>query len=690
MASGIENAGVTAGKSGVGRDHPWRIAFISSAILILELAFIRQVPAEVRSISYFTNLILMAAFFGLGLGCILQERRTLSFMLPLGLFLVFGFVIACRGIVIYSEAQEVHYWLQYTYKEESAIRLPLVPAAAMAFVFAALPFVAMGQILARAMDEHPKLVAYGWNIAGSLAGTILFTLSSSLHVPPWIWPPILMVLWIAIFIKSMKGRALYLVSGLVFLAFSHSPHDWIWSPYYFIQYSHKPIGTYVWVNSSFHQLSLDFNSPNPDVRSSVLDMSKKWGRPYRIYKHYHSGESPKRVLILGAGMGNDVNIALSEGAEEIVAVEIDPVILELGRKYNTAKPYDDPKVRALVDDARHMLATSEERFDMIIFGTIDSQALLSGHANLRLENYVYTRESLQDARSLLNEGGLVAIHYSVFKPWLYSRIYTTFREVFGDHSMMFFEKSKFLFNTTIIGARDVDGYKEIPGMFEAYGKGIPSIDDWPFIYLQRPTIAPVYQKLFAIILILIAGAVVVLRKVHVARGFHVNFLMLGLGFTLMESSAIVRLALLFGSTWTVNAVVFSVILLTIFLGNLLVLKGKAPALKWAWAVLFLSIIANYFFPLPVLFQVSAWVRVACSGVLIGIPVLFASFCFSHLFKKEPVTGYPLGINMIGAMAGGLVEYLSMLTGMRAIWLVVLCVYLAARLTSGNAIKEVEN
>ena len=56
----------------------WRIAAVSSIVLILELAFIRQIPAEVRVISYFTNLVLMAAFFGLGLGCILQRQRTLS------------------------------------------------------------------------------------------------------------------------------------------------------------------------------------------------------------------------------------------------------------------------------------------------------------------------------------------------------------------------------------------------------------------------------------------------------------------------------------------------------------------------------------------------------------------------------------------------------------------------------------
>jgi hypothetical protein len=67
----------------------WCIAMVAASILLLELAFIRQIPAEVRVIAYFHNLILMASFFGLGLGCILQKQWSLQVLLPLGLLLVF-------------------------------------------------------------------------------------------------------------------------------------------------------------------------------------------------------------------------------------------------------------------------------------------------------------------------------------------------------------------------------------------------------------------------------------------------------------------------------------------------------------------------------------------------------------------------------------------------------------------------
>ncbi|MDZ4785440.1 MAG: hypothetical protein SGJ02_05120, partial [bacterium] len=173
----------------------------------------------------------------------------------------------------------------------------------------------------------------------------------------------------------------------------------------------------------------------------------------------------------------------------------------------------------------------------------------------------------------------------------------------------------------------------------------------------------------------------VLRKVEPATGWHFNFLFLGIGFTLMESAAIVRLALLFGSTWIVNAVVFSAVLLMIYLANLTVMYGKAASLKSSWLLLFIAIFLNYLIPVSSLTGLSLELRYLTSGLLIGIPVFAAASCFSHLFDKQKSTAYPLGINLIGAMSGGMIEYLSMAIGMQAIWLVVVGVYGLAWITS---------
>jgi SAM-dependent methyltransferase len=429
------------------------------------------------------------------------------------------------------------------------------------------------------------------------------------------------------------------------------------------------------VNSSFHQLAIDFTDKGDPATQSL--MRTKWGAPYQAYVSLHGGARPRRVLVLGAGTGNDVVMALANGAEQVVAVEIDPVILKLGRELNPSAPYGDPRVRAVVDDARHYLRSSPERFDIIVFGTLDSQSLLSGHANLRLENYVYTREALSDARRLLNEGGMAVLHYSVFRPWILGRIYSTVRAAFGDECVLLRESSPALFNVTVLAGRGLPALRDDPRTVAEFGRALPASDDWPFVYLERPTIAPVYLQILFVIVLLVFGAFLLVRRLHAGTGAHFDFLALGLGFSLMESAAVVRFALLFGSTWVVNAVVFTSVLATIFVANLVVLRGRAPALNVSFALLWLAVLANYVFPLNILFATGPLARAVVSGLLVGSPVFFAGLCFSGLFGAQKVTGYPLGMNLVGAMGGGVLEYASMLTGMRAVWLMVLVLYLIA-------------
>ena len=673
----------------LGAPSPWRVAALAAAVLLLELTFIRLVPAEVRAISYFTNLLLMAAFFGLGLGCILQDARRLGWLVPAGCAGVLAFVLATRGLVVHAEGA-VHLWLQYGDLIGQARRLPLVPVAATAFLLSALPFVGLGQALANEMNHHPRLRGYGFDLGGSLLGTLVFTLASFLQLPPWVWPPLLLGGWAALFVRGWGKRALCLAVGLAFLVLARAPHPSAWSPYYLVQHQRDAHGLRVFVNSSFHQYALDFSASDPESERIQDMLLAKWGRLYDLYQEHHGGQPPRKVLILGAGTGNDVNVALSRGAEEVVAVEIDPVILGLGQRENPSRPYASPKVRAVVDDARHFLRASEERFDLIVFATIDSQVLLSGAANLRLENYVHTVESLRAARERLTPEGMVGVYYSVLRPWLRGRVYSTVEAVFGAHMRIETFDTPFLFNTLIVGAPAHPALKDNRFDLARYAGQRPSSDDWPFLYLERPTIAPLYLQLAAIVGLLIGGAFVVLRRRHGSgAGSYASFFFLGLGFTLLESSAIVRLSLLFGSTWTVNAVVFASVLLTVFLANLAVLRERAPSLRVAWAGLLLSVLAGYLVPVGALVELATPLRVLLAGLAITAPVFCAAICFSRLFARQETTGYALGINLIGAMCGGLLEYASMPIGMRAVWLVVLGVYALACVTSPWARARVE-
>jgi SAM-dependent methyltransferase len=660
----------------------WHIALISGTALALELAFIREVPAEVPAISYFTNLILMSSFFGLGVGCMLQRTRSVWLLFPLGLSLVAAFVYFTRGLLVFERAQVVHYWLEQNKPEGVAPDLPLFPAALMAFAACALPFVALGQRLAQAMNAYPRLVAYAWDILGSLVGTLIFVAASASQVPPWIWPLLLTLLWAAVLLRSWRSRALHVGAGALFLVFSQAPYPSQWSPYYFIQHHEEASGLRVWVNSSFHQFAINLDPRATSLASLQSDALSKFGVPYQEYRKHHAGVSPSSVLILGAGTGNDVNVALQNGARHITAVEIDPLILALGKRLNPTKPYENPRVSAVVDDARHFLHSGHEQFDLIVFGTLDSQTLLSSQANLRLENYVYTEQSFQDVARRLRPSGMLAAYYSIFKPWLTGRLYRTICSQFSGHCQVK-EFDEFLFNTLFIAAPGIADFRSDPKLDVAAEAVLPSTDDWPFLYLEEPTIAPVYLELIGAVLALIACALWFLPRSEGRRRDHLNFLCLGMGFTLMESAAVVRLALLFGSTWVINAVVFSSVLAMVFLANLAVQRDIAPRLTVAWGVLLACVTLNYAIEPAIFIGLSPLLRALGCAMLIGAPVFFASVCFSRLFQAQSSSGYALGINLIGAMAGGFAEYLSMLIGMRAVWLLVLVVYLLAWLTTSQ-------
>jgi hypothetical protein len=145
----------------------------------------------------------------------------------------------------------------------------------------------------------------------------------------------------------------------------------------------------------------------------------------------------------------------------------------------------------------------------------------------------------------------------------------------------------------------------------------------------------------------------------------------------MESAALVRLALLFGSTWLVNAVVFSGVLATVFVGNELVRRGRAPGLHAALGSLLAAVAIDYAITPSWFVGRAPFGRVLAAALAIGVPVGFAAVGFSRLFAQQTATGPALGLNLIGAMIGGFAEYASMLVGMRAVWLLIAAVYLAA-------------
>jgi hypothetical protein len=174
-------------------------------------------------------------------------------------------------------------------------------------------------------------------------------------------------------------------------------------------------------------------------------------------------------------------------------------------------------------------------------------------------------------------------------------------------------------------------------------------------------------------MIVVSVAIVVAVDPSVRRP-NLHYFLLGAGFMLLETRSVTQMALLFGSTWSVNAVVFASILATIFLANHMVRTGRAPGPAACYILLFVTLAAGYFFPFNSLLSLSLVPRLAAAGVAVGLPVLWASFIFSDSFRGASRVAHALGSNLLGVVLGGCLEYASNVAGLSALYLVALALY----------------
>jgi spermidine synthase len=93
-------------------------------------------------------------------------------------------------------------------------------------------------------------------------------------------------------------------------------------------------------------------------------------------------------------------------------------------------------VRLVNDDARSFFATCSEQYDVISFGLLDSHTT-TAMTNARLDHYVYTRESIARAKSLLAPGGVMVLSFEAQKPFIADRMAGVLREVFQEEPLCF-------------------------------------------------------------------------------------------------------------------------------------------------------------------------------------------------------------------------------------------------------------
>jgi hypothetical protein len=149
---------------------------------------------------------------------------------------------------------------------------------------------------------------------------------------------------------------------------------------------------------------------------------------------------------------------------------------------------------------------------------------------------------------------------------------------------------------------------------------------------------------------------------------------LGAGFMLVETKAVVHMALLFGGTWIVNSVVIFAVLVMIVLANWFVAVAKPSRLAPYYAGLLLSLVVSALVPMESFLGMNRAAQIVAASVLAFTPILFAGVVFAVSFSQVIEPDRAFGANIAGAMFGGLAEYSSMVLGFQYLLFVAVGLY----------------
>jgi hypothetical protein len=456
----------------------------------------------------------------------------------------------------------------------------------------------------------------------------------------------------------------------------------LWSPYYRITVFQDRDDTVVEVNHIFHQ------SMAPLAHKEYF---YQW--PYSVF-----GDTFDNVLILGAGSGTDVAAALQHGARPVDAVDIDPVILRLGAERHPDRPYSDPRVTIVNDDARHYLRTTTKRYDLIVFALIDSLTVQSSFSGVRLESYMFTRESFDAVRDHLSPNGVMAVYNYFREKWLVDRLANTIAAAFGAEPLAYVHQDRAYLGVILAGPRvaQLQRPPALPADVEAYGQShapspahrlvrdasvIAATDDWPFLYMRAPELPRHY--LAALSLVLVVSAIAVWFARDRGAGWSWHFFFLGAGFMLLETKSIVQFALLWGSTWSSASLAIASVLVMALASALVASRVDIRRRGLVLAALVALVAVNYAVPIGRVTFASRAVESVFYGALVFSPVFCAGLLFSSSFKSSESTAADFGANLLGAIVGGAGEYLSLVAGYRFLLLLVAICYIAAVATGGS-------
>ena len=532
------------------------------------------------------------------------------------------------------------------------------------------------EIVGRCFAHLTPLTAYRWDLIGSLIGIGLFTALSFLWAPPVVWGAIVAVGFVLL-VPNLR-RLIALVAGVaiitVLLLESTAPNA-SWSPYYKVTTSDVSRAT---PRSSTSRSTGCRTSSWRRRSGSSSGGEQQYATPYLRIK-----DNPlDNVLIVGAGSGSDVAIALAKGAKHIDAVDIDPRIMQIGVQHNPDRAYQDPRVTRHVNDGRAFLTSTDTKYDLILFALPDSLTLVSGASQIRLESFLFTDTAFNEARDHLKPGGAFAMYNYYREDWLIDRLAGTAASVF-EHTPCVDTFAGAQAVVTV--ARDAD-FQQCATAYRPSGEVIaPATDDSPFLYFKGDGFPSMYLWAIGCILLVSLLTMRLLGGPFRTMRPYADLFFMGAAFLLLETKYVATFALLFGTTWLVNALVFGGVLVVVLAAVETTRRVRTPPLPVVFAGIAASLALAYAVQPDWLLPLPFVPRLVIAVVLAFLPIYLANIAFAKRFAESADSQAAFAVNILGAIVGGCLEYAALLTGYSNLLLVVAGLYLAAFLLKPRAL-----
>jgi hypothetical protein len=633
-----------------------------------------------------------------------------------------------------ASPQMVFFGVEYQARDVSSFVIPIEVICGYFFLVIALAMMGPGQQLGRALARIPnRLEAYTIDILGSILGIVMFAACSFLELPPTWWFALVMAGFVWFLAPDDRRRAFALVLGpALVLLLSVAPQGsraegprQQWSPYYRIDY--HPSERLINVNLIGHQQMQPRDAAFPAYALPHLLNRDAGGKPFGqvLIIGAGSGNDVSRALAWGAERVDAVEIDpviqrlgkrdhpdrpyddprvfvhlndgrnfLKQGNKQydlIIYALVDSLVLHSG--YSNIRLESYLFTKQAMDDVSKRLRPGGtfvmynyfrqgwivSRLQNSVRAAFGSDALV---VNLPSRDELNPDDNLGGDFTMLIAGENRAIREAFTRqPEYWLRLRGPFDHNTPNGFTDLTQSQKDTWKAMPLEEREKSEWRQFRLTKVNAGAGDTRLatDDWPMLYLREPMIPGVSLRgggIMAVIAVLMLAPFMRRPTGSSAQptGLLVQMFFLGAGFMLVETKAVVHMALLFGGTWIVNSVVIFAVLVMILIANLFVAIARPERLAFYYLALLASLVVSALVPMDTFLGMDRTAQIVAASILAFTPIFFAGVVFAVSFTRAVEPDRAFGANIAGAMFGGLAEYSSMLLGFQYLLFVAVALY----------------